>query len=51
MKKTLLLALAITGTTQLVAQQPTTMITSTTFCDNLRTEVEQVEKITFTDTI
>lgn len=51
MKKTLLLALAITGTTQLVAQQPTTMITSTTFGENLRTEVGQVEKITFTDTI
>ena len=51
MKKILLLATALLGTVQLMAQQPTTMIMKTTNGAVFRTEVNEVEKITFSDTL
>ncbi len=51
MKKIFLLAIALLGTLQFMAQQPTTMITTLTNGANIRTEVNEVEKITFTDSL
>ena len=51
MKKIFLLAIALLGTLQFMAQQPTTMITTLTNGANIRTEVNEVEKITFTDSV
>lgn len=50
MRKTFLLAIALMGTTPIVAQQPATMITNTTNGDIVRTSVDEIEKITFADT-
>ena len=49
MKKIILLAIAIMGTVQLLAQQPATMIMKTTNGATIRTDVSQVDKIVFTD--
>jgi hypothetical protein len=51
MKKIFLLATAILGAVQLMAQQPTTMITKLTNSAVFRTDVNEVEKITFADTL
>lgn len=51
MKKIFLLAIALLGTLQFMAQQPTTMITTLTNGANIRTEVNEMEKITFTDSL
>ena len=51
MKKIFLLAIALLGTIQFMAQQPTTMITTLTNGAILRTEVSEVEKITFVDSL
>ena len=51
MKKIFLLAFAILGATQLIAQQPTSMITRLTNGAVFRTDVNEVEKITFTDSL
>ncbi|MBQ8047189.1 MAG: discoidin domain-containing protein [Prevotella sp.] len=51
MKKIFLLAVALMGTVQLVAQQPTTMIMKLANGAVVRTEVDDVEKITFADTL
>ena len=51
MKKIFLLAIALLGTVQFMAQQPTTMITTLTNGANIRTEVNEVERITFTDSL
>ena len=51
MKKIFLLAIALLGTLQFMAQQPTTMITTLTNGANIRTEVNEVEKITFSDSL
>lgn len=50
MRKILLLTTALLGATRLAAQQPATMITKTTNGAALRTEVDEVERITFADT-
>ena len=50
MRKIFLLAAAILGAVQLMAQQPTTMITKLNNGAILRTDVNEVEKITFADT-
>ena len=49
MKKIILSAVALLGTTQLMAQQPATMITKLTNGAEVRTEVNEVEKIVFAD--
>ena len=49
MKKIFLLATALLSTVQLMAQQPTTMITKLANGAVVRTDVNEVEKITFTD--
>ena len=49
MKKISLLALALLGVGQFMAQQPTTMITKLANGAVVRTDVNEVEKITFTD--
>lgn len=51
MRKIFVLASALLGTVQLMAQQPTTMIMKTTNGAVVRTEVNEVEKITFADTL
>lgn len=51
MKKIFLLATFLLGAVQLMAQQPTTMIMKTTNGGVVRTDVNEVEKITFTDTL
>ena len=51
MKKIFLLAIALLGTAQLMAQQPTTMIMKLTNGAAFRTDVNEVEKITFADTL
>ena len=51
MKKIFLLATAIQGAVQLMARQPTTMITKLTNSAVFRTDVNEVEKITFADTL
>ena len=50
MKKIFLLAIALMGAVQLMAQQPTTMITKLTNGAVVRTDVNEVERITFADT-
>lgn len=51
MRKTFLLAIvALMGTTPTWAQQPATMIMSTTNGASTRTSVDEIERITFTDT-
>lgn len=50
MRKIFLLAIAGLMTSPLLAQQPTTMIVSTTNGGAVRTDVAEVEKITFADT-
>ena len=50
MRKTSLLAAAFLGAVQLMGQQPTTMIMKTTNGAVVRTDVSEVEKITFSDT-
>ena len=49
MKKIFILTLTILVTAQLMAQQPTTMITKLANGAVVRTDVNEVEKITFTD--
>ena len=49
MKKIILSAVALLGATQLMAQQPATMITKLTNGAVVRTEVNEVEKIVFAD--
>lgn len=49
MRKIFLLATALLGAMELLAQQPTTMITKLTNGAAIRTDVDEVEKITFTD--
>jgi hypothetical protein len=51
MKKIFLLAIALLGTIQFMAQEPTTMIIKTTNGAVVRSDVNEVEKITFTDTL
>ena len=51
MRKIFLLAIAILGAVQLMAQQPTTMIMKLANGAAIRTDVNEVEKITFADTI
>ena len=51
MRKIFLLATTLLGAVQLMAQQPTTMITKLTNGAVVRTEVNEVEKITFTDSL
>lgn len=51
MKKIFLLAFALLGAVQLMAQQPTTMIMKLTNGADIRTDVNDVEKITFADTV
>lgn len=51
MKKIFLLAIILIGATQLMAQQPATMITKLNNGATLRTDVGEVEKIVFTDTL
>ena len=51
MKKIFLLAIALLGTLQFMAQQPTTMITTLNNGANILTEVNEVEKITFSDSL
>ena len=51
MRKIFLLAIAILGALELMAQQPTTMITRLNNGAVVRTDVSEVEKITFADTI
>ena len=50
MRKIILLATTLLGVAQLMAQQPTTMITKLANGAIVRTEVNEVEKITFADT-
>lgn len=50
MRKIFLLATTLLGAVRLMAQQPTTMITKLTNGAVVRTEVNEVEKITFADT-
>ena len=49
MRKTFLMAIAMLGAVQLMAQQPTTMIMKLTNGAAVRTDVQEVEKITFAD--
>ena len=51
MRKIFLLAVALLGTVQLMAQQPTTMIMKLTNGAAFRTDVSEVEKITFSDSL
>ena len=51
MKKIFLLAIALLGAVQIMAQQPTTMIMKMTNGAVVRTDVNEVEKITFSDTL
>ena len=51
MRKIFLLAIAILGAVELLAQQPNTMITKLTNGAVVRTDVNEVEKITFADTL
>ena len=51
MRKIFLLATALLGTVQLTAQQTTTMIINTDNGAAVRTDVNEVEKITFSDTV
>lgn len=51
MKKILLLGTVLLTTTQLLAQQPTTMIMRLTNGAEIRAEVSELEKITFVDTV
>ena len=51
MKKIFLLAIALLGAVQIMAQQPTTMIMKMTNGAVVRTDVNEVEKITFTDSV
>ena len=50
MKKLFLLATALLGAAHLTAQQPTTMLMKLTNGGLVRTDVNEVEKITFADT-
>ena len=50
MKKIFLLAFALLGAVQLMAQQPATMLTKLTNGALLRTDVNEIERITFADT-
>ena len=49
MKKIYLLTLALLGAAQLMAQQSTTMLTKLTNGAVVRTDVNEVEKITFSE--
>ena len=51
MRKIFLLATALLGAVQAIAQQPTTMIMKMTNGAVVRTDVNEVEKITFADTL
>ncbi len=51
MRKIFLLAIALLGAVQTIAQQPTTMIMKMTNGAVVRTDVNEVEKITFADTL
>ena len=51
MRKIFLLATALLGAVQTIAQQPTTMIMKMTNGAVVRTDVNEVEKITFADTL
>ena len=51
MKKIFLLTIALLGAVRLSAQQPTTMITKLTNGAVVRTDVSDVERITFADTV
>ena len=51
MRKTFLIAAAFLGIVQLMAQQPTTMIMKLANGAALRTDVSEVERITFADTV
>lgn len=51
MRKTFLLAIALLATMQLMAQQPATMFMKLTNGAVVRTDVNEVEKITFADTL
>jgi len=51
MRKIFLMATAMLGAVQLMAQQPTTMIMKLTNGASFRTDVKEVEKITFADTL
>ena len=51
MKKIFLLTIALLGAVRLVAQQPTTMITKLTNGAVVHTDVGDVERITFADTV
>ena len=51
MKKILLLATTLLGTIQLMAQQPATMITTLTNGAAIRTDINEVERIIFADTV
>ena len=51
MKKIFLLAIIIMVSVQLMAQQSATMITKLTNGAVVRTDVNEVEKITFTDSV
>lgn len=51
MRKIFLLATALFGAGQLMAQQPATMITKLNNGATIRTDVSEVEKIVFTDTL
>ena len=51
MRKIFLLAIAFLGAVQAIAQQPTTMIMKMTNGAVVRTDVNEVEKITFADTL
>ncbi|MCR4920679.1 MAG: discoidin domain-containing protein [Bacteroidaceae bacterium] len=50
MKKLFLLSILLVGVVQLVAQQPTTMLMKLANGGLIRTDVNEVEKITFSDT-
>ena len=51
MKKILLLATTLLGTIQFMAQQPATMITTLTNGAAIRTDINEVERIIFADTV
>ena len=51
MRKIFLLAIAFLGAVQAIAQQPTTMIMKMNNGAVVRTDVNEVEKITFADTL
>ena len=51
MRKIFLLAIAMLSAVQVVAQQPATMIVKLANGATVRTDVSEVEKITFADTL